>query len=134
MSAAAPSPTLCLGEALIDVVAEQRGGQLPEVSRFSPHFGGVTANIAVVASRLGARMALAGGAGDDVWGRWLRARLERERVDVSSFELLPQAETLLAFVSLDERGEPSYSLRGDAVGTVVAALGDRVGDAVASSA
>jgi fructokinase len=88
----------------------------------------------VVASRLGAKMALAGGAGDDVWGRWLRARLERERVDVSLFELLPRAQTLLAFASLDERGDASYSLRGDAVGTVVAALGDGVRDAVADSA
>src|ERR1700744_6250888 len=102
MSASTPSRTLCLGEALVDLVGERRGAELTEVPSFSPHFGGVTANIAVVAARLGARMALAGGAGDDVWGHWLRARLERERVDISLFSLLPEVETLLAFVSVDE--------------------------------
>jgi fructokinase len=94
----------------------------------------VTANIAVVAARLGAPVALAGGAGDDEWGRWLRARLEHERVDVSLFQLLPGAETLLAFTTVDEEGEPAYSLRGDASGTVVAALAGRVREAMAASA
>ncbi len=134
MSASAPPPTLCLGEALVDFVGEERGAVLTDVSRFSPHFGGVTANIAVVASRLGAPVALAGGAGDDVWGRWLRARLRHERVDVSLFSLMPEVETLLAFVSVDEDGEPSYALRGDAIETVVAALDGRVRKAVAGSA
>jgi fructokinase len=137
MSAAAPTAprrVLCLGEAVVDLVGEQHGAALTEVPRFSPHFGGVTANIAVFAARLGAQVALAGGAGDDVWGRWLRERLERERVEASLFKLLAGAETLLAFVSVDERGEPRYELRGNAVGTVVQALGDRVEQTVADSA
>src|ERR1700744_1148072 len=119
MSASTPSRTLCLGEALVDLVGERRGAELTEVPAFSPHFGGVTANIAVVAARLGAKMALAGGAGDNGWGRWLG----RHGVGFSFFSLPPEAETLLAFVSVDERGEPTYTLRGDAVGTVVPALG-----------
>ena len=36
-----------------------------------PHFGGAVANVAVVAARIGARVALAGGAGEDPWGEWL---------------------------------------------------------------
>jgi sugar/nucleoside kinase (ribokinase family) len=134
MSAAAPSRTLCLGEALVDLVGEAHGAALTEVPRFSRHFGGVTANIAVFAARLGARMAVAGGAGDDDWGRWLKERLERERVDASLFVLRPELETLLAFVSVNERGEPTYHLRGTARGTVVDALAGRVEEAVEDSA
>jgi sugar/nucleoside kinase (ribokinase family) len=74
-----PLRTLCLGEALVDLVGEDPGRPLPEISRFSPHFGGAAANVAVVAARLGARITLAGGTGDDDWGRWLQARLERPR-------------------------------------------------------
>ena len=45
------------------------------------HFGGALANVAVAASRTGARAGLAGAAGDDEWGRWLAQRLEREGVE-----------------------------------------------------
>jgi fructokinase len=125
---------LCLGEALVDLVAERQDSGLPEVPRFSAHLGGVTANVAVFAARLGAPVALAGGAGDDAWGRWLLARLEREGVDGSLFTLRPGAETLLAFVTVDEDGEASYALRGNAAGTVVDALADGVEHAVQDSA
>jgi sugar/nucleoside kinase (ribokinase family) len=123
-----------LGEALVDMVGEQRGRRLPEISRFSPHFGGVAANVALVAAEAGARVALAGGAGDDVWGAWLLERLREARVDVSLFELIPGMETPLAFVSVDEDGQPSYELRGDPAGTTVRALADRLEEAVADSA
>ncbi|HEY2259420.1 MAG TPA: PfkB family carbohydrate kinase [Solirubrobacteraceae bacterium] len=126
----APAQTLCLGEALVDLVGQPPGRRLTEMEQFSPHFGGVTANVAVFAARLGARVALAGGAGDDVWGRWLLARLRSERVDVSRFELEAGSETALAFVSLDAAGEPSYELRGDPAGTVSRTVGGRIDEAV----
>jgi sugar/nucleoside kinase (ribokinase family) len=130
----APGPTLCLGEALVDFVGQSPARTPTEVQRFSPHFGGVVANVAVFAARLGARVALAGGAGDDVWGRWLLERLRRERVDVSRFELEAGRETPLAFVSLDAAGEPSYELRGDPAGTLARTVGERIGEAVGNSA
>ena len=52
-------------------------------------------------------MTLAGGAGDDAWGRWLRARLVHEGVDVSRFVLVPEARTPLAVVTVDPPGEPT---------------------------
>ena len=48
-------------------------------------------NVAVVAARHGAPVALAGGAGDDPWGRWLRERLRARGVELSLFELVPGA-------------------------------------------
>lgn len=118
----------------MDIVGERQGRKLPEIDRFSPHFGGVAANVALVAAEAGARVALAGGAGDDIWGEWLLERLREARVDVSLFELIPGMETPLAFVSVDDEGQPSYELRGDPAGTTVRALADRVEEAVADSA
>ena len=129
-----PTSTLCLGEALVDLVGQPPGRRLTEVQHFSPHFGGAAANVAVVAARLGARIALAGGAGADVWGEWLLERLRDERVDVSRFELLPGHQTPLAFVTLDVDGEPSYHLRGESGATVVHALAGGLPEAVAESA
>jgi sugar/nucleoside kinase (ribokinase family) len=119
--------TLCLGEALVDLIAER-----PDA--FVPHFGGAVANVAALAARAGGDVALAGGAGDDRWGRWLLERLERERVDVSLFELVEGSQTPLALVSIDADGEPSYEIYGEGIATVVHALSDRVERAVDGSA
>ena len=119
--------TLCLGEALVDLIAERRDA-------FVPHFGGATANIAVLAARAGAQVALAGGAGNDPWGQWLRDRLVREGVDISLFELIEGGQTPLAIVRVDAGGEPSYQIYGEGIATVVHALADRVEDAVRESA
>lgn len=126
--------TLCLGESLVDLICEQPVPDLASAPAFAPHFGGAVANVAVFAARAGAPVALAGGAGDDAWGRWLRDRLEREGVDVSLFELLPDVRTAVAAVAIDGSGEPSYAIYGEAIATVVHALGDRVEEAVEGSA
>jgi sugar/nucleoside kinase (ribokinase family) len=99
---------LCLGEALVDVVGEPPG---PLVA----HFGGDVANAAVNAARLGGDVALAGGAGDDTWGAWLRDRLAAEGVGMQWFELLDSVRTKLAFVRVDSGGEPSFDFYGDGV-------------------
>jgi sugar/nucleoside kinase (ribokinase family) len=126
--------TLCLGEALIDLICERPIDELPDADAFVPHFGGVVANVAVLAARHGAATALAGGAGDDAWGRWLRARLQRERVDTSLFELVEGTPTALALVAIDSRGEPRYEICGESNATVVHALAGRVEEAVRESA
>ncbi len=129
-----PIRTLCLGDALVDLVGERAGHDLTEIDRFSPHFGGVAANVALVAAQAGAAVALAGGAGDDAWGRWLRQRLLAAGVDVSLFELIPGFQTPLAFVTVSVEGEPSYQLHGDAEGRLATVLSGRVEQAVRGSA
>lgn len=114
---------VCLGEALVDLIGEQHAASLGEVERFVAHPGGVVANVAVAAARAGARVALAGGAGEDRWGRWLLERLRAERVDTSHFALLPQLATQLVFVAVDSDGEPTYELYAEAAESIAAALG-----------
>jgi len=127
------SATLCLGEALVDLICERPVLGLPEAPAFVPHFGGAVANVAVVAAQHGAAVSLAGGAGADAWGAWLRERLVAEGVDVSRFELVEGWQTPVALVSIDARGEPSYAIYGEAIATVMAALGDGVEQAVRDS-
>jgi fructokinase len=123
------TPTLCLGEALVDLVGERHVAAIGDVERFEPHFGGVTANVAVFAARAGAEVALAGAAGDDRWGRWLRERLLAEGVGTDAFVLVEGVNTQLAFVAVNANGEPTYELYGEAVEPVVA-LSDRIEDLV----
>jgi len=118
---APPARTLCLGEALVDLICERPIDDLAEADAFVPHFGGAVSNVAVVAARHGAGVALAGGAGEDSWGRWLRERLIREGVDVSLFELIEGTQTRLALVAIDARGEPAYEIYGEEVATVARA-------------
>jgi sugar/nucleoside kinase (ribokinase family) len=122
--------TLCLGEALVDLICRRPVDEVAEAEAFVPTFGGAVANVAVVAARLGARVALAGGVGQDSWGEWLRDRLEDEGVDLEWFELLPGAPTPVALVTVDRAGEPSYQIYGDGIATVVHALQSRVSEAV----
>jgi fructokinase len=131
---ARPVRTLCLGEALVDLVCERQVAGLDDADGFVPHFGGAVANVAVVAARAGARVALAGGAGDDEWGLWLRDRLEREGVDLSLFELIPGAQTPMAVVTVDGQAEARYRIYGETIATVAHAFGDRIEEAVSESA
>ncbi len=130
----APVRTLCLGDALVDLVCERPVVDVTEAEAFVPRCGGVVANIAVVAARAGAAVALVGGAGDDPWGRWARARLEREGVDVSRFALVPGARTPLAIVTIDAAGEPAYDIYGESPATLGTALGEGVEEVVRDSA
>ena len=125
--------TLCFGEALVDLICERPVSSLAEADAFVAHPGGVSANVAVAAARRGADVALAGGAGDDPWGAWLRDRLVDERVGLDWFALVGDRATAIAFVTLDEHGEPAYHVHGDVVAGPPAGTKKRLLDAVAAT-
>jgi len=122
--------TLCFGEAIVDLVCHRPVRSLAEADAFVAHSGGVLANASITAARAGAAVSLAGGAGDDEWGTWLHARLAAEHVDLRWFGLAEGLGTALAFVTLDEHGEPRYRLYGDGVAAALRALDDRLLEAV----
>ncbi len=128
------APTLCVGEPLVDLVRKQPLRDAPAGDAFVPDLGGAVANVSVIAARLGAHVALAGGAADDDWGRWLRDRLRREGIDLSLFELAPEAQTPIELVTVGPAGDPRYELYGDSVVTALAALDARMDEAVQNSA
>jgi fructokinase len=112
---------LCVGEVLVDLICERPAASLADADSFRPHCGGALANVAVAASRAGAEAGLAGAAGDDEWGSWLRARLTAENVDLRFFQLLEGEATPVAFATLNEAGDASFQIYGDAVEEAIAA-------------
>jgi sugar/nucleoside kinase (ribokinase family) len=124
---------LCLGEAIVDLVCERRTAAIEAADSFRPYSGGVMANIAVAARRGGAPAALAGGVGDDHWGRWLRSRLAHEAVDLRWFSLVDGLRTPVTFVTFDLDGEAAFQLYGDGIEACVSSVRDRLPDAVAEA-
>src|ERR671932_2689333 len=96
---------LCLGEALIDFVADVSGVSLIECPGFRKAPGGAPANVAVGLARLGVAAAFVGKVGDDPFGRFLRDTFAASGVDTTSMLLSSEARTGLAFVSLMANGE-----------------------------
>ncbi|HEY4097231.1 MAG TPA: PfkB family carbohydrate kinase [Baekduia sp.] len=119
---------LCVGEALVELICERPVASMAEADAFVPHVGGAATGVAITAARRGADVALAGGAGDDTWGRWLQDRLEAEGVGTDHFVRSPGTATPVAFVTVDAGGEPSSTVYGERA--PLAALGDRLLDAV----
>ncbi|HTT27920.1 MAG TPA: carbohydrate kinase family protein [Solirubrobacteraceae bacterium] len=126
------APTLCLGDPIVEFVCERPVASVSDADTFVPYVGGVVANVAVAAARRGAHVAVAGAAGDDAWGFWLRERLGRESIETEWFDLVPGAQTPVATVTVDVDGEASREVYGE---RVAPALGeDRLEEAVRGSA
>jgi fructokinase len=98
----------CFGEALIDFLADPPGAD-DASRRFARHAGGAPANVAVGVARLGGCARFVGMLGDDMFGRFLFAQLQRHGVDIAQVRWSGAAPTALAFVSLDASGERSFS-------------------------
>ncbi len=102
---------LAVGEILIDLTQSGVNGQ--GIPQFDANPGGAPANLAVAASRLGARTAFIGKVGRDSFGELLRATLRENGVDVSGLVTDPVQHTTLAVVSVDKTGERSFSFYRD---------------------
>ena len=95
---------LAFGEALIDFLSE--GGE-PE--RFTKFPGGAPANVAVAFAKLGGSSQFCGMLGQDMFGDFLLRSLTEQGVGIEYCKQTTSAKTGLAFVSLDEKGERSFS-------------------------
>ena len=72
---------LAIGRCGVDVYPLQIGVGLEHVESFGKFLGGIAANVAVAAARLGNRSALISGVGDDPFGRYVRNELAALGVD-----------------------------------------------------
>lgn len=97
----------CIGELLIDFVAERQGNDLSKATEFTKKAGGAPANVACAIAKLGGKGIFMGCVGNDPFGTFLLDVLKKEGVDIS---LAQQSETFttLAFVSLAEDGERDF--------------------------
>lgn len=98
---------LTVGEILIDLT--QSGETENGIPLYSANPGGAPANVAVAASRLGASAAFIGKVGNDAYGGFLRETLEKNNVDTDGVIVDNSANTTLAVVSVNERGERDFA-------------------------
>ena len=99
---------ICLGEALIDFVADESGVTLIECPGFRKAAGGAVANVAVGLARLGVSTAFLGKVGDDPFGHFLEQTFAEAGVDTRYMSFDREARTGLAFVSLQADGERDF--------------------------
>ena len=98
-----------IGEALIDMIPSRVGCSFDEVPAFSPRVGGAPANVCAAVARLGGRSALLSQLGDDPFGHKIARALAGCGVELSHLEFTNKASTALAFVSLAENGQRTFS-------------------------
>ena len=94
-----------IGEILIDLT--QTGVSEAGIPQFAANPGGAPANVAVAASRLGAKTAFIGKRGEDGFGTYLRQVLEGDGVDCAGL-LTGRQATTMAIVSVDGGGERDF--------------------------
>ena len=94
---------LSVGEMVIDF--------LPGVNEeiYIRKAGGAPANVAIAVSRQGCESSFCGMMGDDDFGRFLYKTLLDNDVQPVVTELTREATTTMAFVSLDEHGDRSFT-------------------------
>ncbi len=102
----------CLGEALIDFLAEPVRGPR-EGRRFSENAGGAPANTAVAAVRLGVTASFLGALAHDAFGDFLWDELTRAGVGTEGVQRPDDGRTALAFVFRDGSGERSFLFYGE---------------------
>jgi len=98
---------VCFGEALVDFL-----GQVPAAGAaqtYRRYAGGAPANVAVAAARLGARAAFVGMLSRDAFGDFLEESLREAGVSTDYVVRTDEANTALAFVTLDETGDRRFS-------------------------
>ena len=96
-----------IGEVLIDMT--EIGRDENGIPRFQANPGGAPANVAVAVSKLGGDAGFIGCVGEDAFGAFLRETLVRYGVDVHGLQIARDASTTLAVVTVDEKGERSFS-------------------------
>lgn len=96
---------VAVGELLIDLT--QTGVNDQGIPTFTANPGGAPANVAVAASRLGARTAFAGKVGRDSFGAFLRQVLRDNGVDESGLRTDPSLTTM-AIVAVSPEGERDF--------------------------
>ncbi|SKC02566.1 fructokinase [Lachnospiraceae bacterium] len=94
---------VCIGEMVIDFLPGNEPGS------YLRNAGGAPANVAISAVRNGITSGMYTKVGDDDFGVFLQETLKNEGVEVLNPERCKDAITTLAFVSLDEHGDRSFT-------------------------
>lgn len=98
---------VALGELLVDMAGESADAAGYPTLKANP--GGAPANFLAALCAYGISAGFIGRVGDDAFGRLLHGTLQKSGIDCSALQVDKAAFTTLAFVTLDGRGERSFS-------------------------
>lgn len=98
-----------IGEILIDFIPHQKGIALKDVESFTRVPGGAPANVAAAVTKFGGTASLITKVGQDAFGDFLLEQLTKSGVRTDKIVRTKEANTGLAFVSLQESGERDFS-------------------------
>lgn len=100
---------ITIGEALIDFIPQQKGCALKDVDGFVRKAGGAPANVAAAVAKLGAPSSVITQVGMDAFGEHIIETLKQVGVNTDKIFRTQEANTALAFVSLAQDGNRSFS-------------------------
>lgn len=100
--------TLCIGEALIDMICTDKGSSLSDGQHFLKKPGGAPTNVAAAIAALGGPVELAAKVGADPFGRHLIDVMQSFNVSTKWVLQDENYFTTFAFVSLMENGERDF--------------------------
>ena len=92
--------------------------------------GGKGANQAVAAARLGAKVAIIGRVGDDLFGQRLRENLVADQVDLKHVMVTPNTASGVALIVVDESGQNSIVVSSGANARVTVADVDSAAESI----
>jgi fructokinase len=100
---------ICLGEALIDLLANQAGVTLEQVIDWTPYLGGAPTNVACGLVKLGTPTALISCLGQDDVGTEFTELLTKIGVDLTGLQYHPTAPTRQIYVTRSIDGDRSFA-------------------------
>lgn len=95
---------LCVGEILVDMIGGDKNGTFC----YERKAGGAPFNVACATKKFGAVSGFVGCVGDDIIGSFLQKFIDEQGLDCAYVQKNEKANTTLAFVELDEKGERSF--------------------------
>ena len=98
---------VALGELLIDFTCLSTDAE--GYPTMAAHPGGAPANFLAAMSARGAKTALLGKVGEDAFGKMLLSTLRSAGISTDGMVVSPDVFTTLAFVTLDETGDRTFS-------------------------
>ena len=98
-----------IGEALIDFIPSETGCDFGNVKSFSPKVGGAPANVLGAFAKLGGKTQLITQLGNDPFGDKIVNELAGFNIGLDNVLLTDRANTALAFVSLANAGNRTFS-------------------------
>lgn len=98
-----------IGEALIDFIPNEVGCDFSSVKSFLPKIGGAPLNVLGAFSKLGGKTELITQLGDDPFGKKIYEKVKEFNIGTNNVLFTDKANTALAFVSLEENGNRTFS-------------------------